>query len=189
MIELSERILTVLVLSIMMLLTLVWPLSSITAAATYYVAPNANCGSATPCYAMLQTAIDAAQPGDEIRVAQGVYTSTTAFEYNLGGWTQTITQVMFIDKSLTLRGGYTITDWTTTQPISYPTIINPEGHGRGGVIVDPDHNTSITVILEGLEITEGYAQGSGGGLYAEATSITVNDCHIHHNAGTSLSDG
>ncbi len=32
---------------------------------TRYVAPHANCAGATPCYATLQAAIDAAQAGDK----------------------------------------------------------------------------------------------------------------------------
>jgi hypothetical protein len=149
------------------------------APATYHVAPNADC-AATPCYATLQSAIDAAQPGDEIRVAQGVYTATTAFEYDLGGWTQTITQAMFIDKSLTVRGGYTITDWTSAHPISYPTVIDPQGRGRGGVIGAPDVGTLITVTLQGLAITNGYSEG-GSGLYIDGASAIISGCHIHHN--------
>ena len=123
------------------------------------------------------------------RVAQGVYTDITAFEYDLGGWTQTITQTMFIDKSLTVRGGYTVTDWTTAQPITTPTVIDPQGGGRGGVVSKPDRDTPITVTLEGLSITHGYAQGSGGGIYVEGTSVVISDCHITHNYGGSLTSG
>ena len=162
-----------------------------TAAASgpHYVAPNADCGTATPCYATLQAAIDAAQPGDEIRVAQGVYTDVTAFEYTLAGWTDTITQAVFIDISLTVRGGYTITDWSTAQPITYPTVIDPQGRGRGAVVTIPDPGTPITVTLEGLSITHGYAQGSGGGLFVRGGKVTISGCHVYSNTGGSLASG
>ncbi len=156
---------------------------------TRHVAPNGDCAGATPCYATLQTAIDAAAPGDEIRVAQGVYTDVTAFEYHLSGWTQVITQAMFISKPLTVRGGYAITDWTVSQPMSYPTVINPQGQGRGGVIAAPSGTPSIAVTVEGLVITNGYAEGSGGGLYADGGTVTISGCHIHHNHGGSLAGG
>jgi hypothetical protein len=38
-----------------------------------YVAPGGSCGVATPCYGTVQEAVDHALPGDEIRVAEGLY--------------------------------------------------------------------------------------------------------------------
>ena len=181
------NLVSTLALSLTALLLLAWGVSA--APATRYVAPDGDCAGATPCYATLQAAIDAAAPGDEIRVAGGVYTAVTAFPYTLGGWTQTITQVMFIDKSLTVRGGYTITDWMTAHPISYPTVIDPQGRGRGGVVSAPDYHMRITVTLEGLVVVNGYADGSGGGLYVEGASAVISDCYIHHNYGGSLASG
>lgn len=181
------NLLLTLALSLVALLLLAWGVVALPA--THHVAPRADCAGATPCYATLQAAVDAAAPGDEIRVAQGVYTDVTAFQYALGGWTHTITQAMFIDKSLTVRGGYTITDWTAAQPVSYPTVIDPQGRGRGGVVSAPDFDTPITITLEGLVLTNGYAQGSGGGLYVEGASVIISDCYIHHNHGGSLAGG
>jgi hypothetical protein len=64
--------LSIFTLSLAGLLLLALTVASLTTAAsiTRHVAPNADCGTATPCYATIQAAIDAAQPGDEIRVAQ-----------------------------------------------------------------------------------------------------------------------
>ena len=70
----SLNLLILLSLSIAVLLLFGWGLISSVVAAeddTHHVAPSADCGTATPCYATLQSAIDAAEPGDEIRVAQG----------------------------------------------------------------------------------------------------------------------
>ena len=178
-------------IAVSMLLLLGWGLTLSTAAedSTHHVAPNADCGTATPCYATLQSAIDAAQPGDEIRVAQGVYTDVTVVDYDLTGLPQTLTQTMFIDKSLTVRGGYTITDWTVSQPLTYPTVIDPQGRGRGGFISTPDCGTSITVTLDGLSITHGYARGSGGGLFVRGGNVTISGCHITENEGGSIGSG
>ena len=185
------NLLTTLTLTIIVCLALAWTVAhpANASSTTHYVAPGGDCHGATPCYATLQAAINAAASGDELRVAQGTYTDITAFEYELAGWTQTITQVMFIDESLTVRGGYTTTDWTTPHPTTYPSIVNPQGRGRGIVVTIPDHNTPITVTLEGLSITQGYAEGSGGGLYLSGASITISGCHIYSNTGGSLGSG
>ena len=184
------NLLTTLTLSLAVLLLLVWAMTLPSAASsgTHYVAQGTDCGSAEPCYATLQAAIDAASPDDEIRVAQGTYTDVTVREYNLT-YPQTVTQVMFIDKSLTVRGGYTTTDWETAQPITYPTVIDPQGSGRGGLITIPAFHTSITVTLEGLSITNGYAEGSGGGLYVYGASVNISGCHVYSNTGGSLGSG
>lgn len=96
---------------------------------------------------------------------------------------------MHHDKSLTVRGGYTVTNWTVAQPVSYPTVIDPQRQGRGVLVTIPAFHTSIDVTLEGLDIINGYAEGNGGGLYTYGGNIVVSGCHIHHNTGGSLAGG
>jgi hypothetical protein len=45
------------------------------------------------------------------------------------------------------------------------------------------------VTLEGLSITHGYAQGSGGGLFVRGGSVTISGCHVYSNTGGSLASG
>lgn len=71
-------------------------------AGVFYVAPGGVCGAAAPCFSTIQAAVDAAAPGDEIRVAAGVYSGVN----NQGGKSQ----VVYLAKDLTLRGGFTTTD-------------------------------------------------------------------------------
>jgi uncharacterized repeat protein (TIGR01451 family) len=112
-----------------------------------YVAPggtnnrNTCTNSASPC-ATIQYAVDVATPGDEIRVAAGTYTGVTARE----GYTQ----VVYINKSLTLRGGFTLSNWTTSDPTNNFTTLDAQGQGFALSI-----SGTITVMVEGLRITGG----------------------------------
>ncbi len=153
-----------------------------------YVAPGGDCGGATPCYATLQEAVDASQPGDEIRVAAGIYTGVQGRPAPSGypGTVALITQVVYISQPLALRGGYTITNWTTPDPDANPAIVDAQGQGRGVFI----SGENITVTLERLRITRGNAtdlQGgyansdAGGGIYALKSMLTLSVTTVYSN--------
>ncbi len=117
-----------------------------------YVAPGGNCGAASPCYASVQAAVDAASSGDEIRVAAGTYTGAHTDVVTVWSTPYTYTQVVIITKSLTLRGGFTPANWTTPNPTTNVTTIDAQRHGRG-VTVAGDGTQSVTI--EGNTITGG----------------------------------
>ncbi|HEY75524.1 MAG TPA: hypothetical protein G4O00_04995 [Thermoflexia bacterium] len=165
------------------------PASATAVQEVHYVAPEGDCGGVSPCYATIQEAVDAAAPGDEIRVAQGVYTDTTTRRYGLGGLTWQVTQTVFISKSLILRGGYTTTSWATARPSLYPTVINPQGKGRGIYVVLSAFDVPLSVTLEGFSVTGGFATGDGGGLYLYATDAQISGCHFYGNEGQSIGSG
>jgi len=122
------------------------------------------CLSSGVCdYDNIQAAVDAASDGDVIKVAAGVYTGTV-LRLSPPGYQvapAVITQVVYISKSLTIRGGYTVTNWTTSYPLTQPTTLDAEGQGGKRVIVVGGGN--VTVKLENLRITGGDASGLGGG--------------------------
>lgn len=136
---------------------------------TRYVAPGGDCGGATPCYATIKAAVDAASHGDTIKVAQSVYTST--------GF-----QVVYINKAITVTGGYTTTDWTNSYPLTQTTVIDAENvERRRGVYIDGTGVTTIT--LSGLTIQGGYAQDAdGGGVYVLTGTVVLRNSHILSNA-------
>ena len=43
-------------------------------AAIHYVSPDGNCGGAAPCYTNIVDALADSAPGEEIRIAEGLYT-------------------------------------------------------------------------------------------------------------------
>ena len=115
----------------------------------YYVAPDCGGVSVTPCYTTVQDAVDAVDdPDDEVRVATGVYTGINTY----GG----LSQMAYISKSLTLRGGYS-PGFTATNPAQYPTVLDAEGQGRVLYITD-------TVTVENFTLAGG-SSNTGGGVY------------------------
>ena len=106
-------------------------------------------GPPTCDYASVQAAVDAADDGDVVKVAAGVYTGVSA---RAG-----VTQVVYISKTVTIRGGYTTANWTTPDPAANPTTLDAQGQGRVHYIVG-----DISPMVEGLRITGGDADGLGG---------------------------
>jgi hypothetical protein len=134
-------------------------------------------------YSSVQAAVDAANTGDVIKVAAGTYTGIHARDG--------ITQVVYISKSVTIRGGYTTSDWTASDPSAHPTTLDAQGQGRVLVVSE-----TAGVTLEGLGITGGDAEGlgsgplaydAGGGVYAYyAPSLTVAGCDVYSNSAKTV---
>ena len=151
--------------------------SMITIGALFVATTGSDAGNlcndtATPC-ATVQHAVDVANPGDEIRVASGVYTGVSA--------RSNITQMVFLSKTVDIRGGYVPTNWLTSYPVTQTTTLDAQGKGR--VFYVPS-----TATIEGLRITGGNATrlggawgDAGGGIYAAFGSPIIRQCTIVSN--------
>jgi hypothetical protein len=127
----------------------------------------------------VQDAVDAASDDDVIKVAAGTYTDIHA---RTG-----VTQVVYIDKSVTIRGGYTTAFTDPPDPAANLTTLDAQGLGRVLYITG-----GVTITVEGLRITGGDAAGlggaafdgwdTGGGIYAvDVESLTLNKTQILSN--------
>lgn len=176
----TKQLFISLTLGLGLTLALLWLLSggmpSAHADSPHYVAPDCT-GVPAPCHATIQEVVDAAVPGDEILVASGIYTGVSA---RAG-----VTQMVYISKAVTVRGGYITTNWTTPYPITQPTTLDAQGRGRVLYITG-----DMSPTIEGLRITGGNAvglggglggQGAGGGVYVLSATATISDNQVFSN--------
>ncbi|MCP4361136.1 MAG: hypothetical protein GY796_24270, partial [Chloroflexi bacterium] len=141
---------------------------------THTVCPS---GIPTCGFSTVQEAVDAASDGNTIKVATGVYTGVSA--------RNGVTQVVYISKSITVRGGYT-TDFTDPpDPEANPTTLDAQDQGRVIYITG-----DISVTISGLNITGGDLQlegtpplldYSGGGIFVITATVTLTNNHIYSN--------
>jgi len=112
------------------------------------------CASGCP-YTSIQTAINAAISGDTIKVAQGTYY-----------------EKLYINKAITLLGGYSPPDWTTQGPAS-STVINATGQNDSAIQVN-----RASATIDNFTITGGSGhyhspnnRTRGGAIYIEGDDI------------------
>ena len=124
----------------------------------------------------IQQAVDAALTDDVVKIA-----GTCAGVTQYGGTWQTV----YVDKPLTLRGGYTPDAWNTPDPAVYA-FLDAQNAGRVALITGP-----VSVTLEQLDIGYGDATGQGGGpwsydgvgggIYVVSATVTLRNNRIHDN--------
>lgn len=148
----------------------------------HYVAPGGDCSGMSPCYSTIQAAVDAAAPGDIIKLAAGTYTAPGL-------------QVIYIDKGITLEGGYTTINWNTPDPNANQTILDAENvAGRRVIYIDGPDGAMIT--LSGLIVQQGYAANNhGGGIYILTGTVHLQNSELLNNhadnngGGVYINDG
>jgi hypothetical protein len=153
----------------------------------------------TDAYARLQDGLDAAGPGDEIWVAEGVYTPTA-------GVTRTAT--FQLKSGVALYGGFAATEVTRTQRNweTHVTVLSGDLDGNDGtdvhsVVTATENITGAnayhvvvgsgvtgTAVLDGFYITAGHADAvlypdyDGGGMFNYGGSPTLANVIFSGNA-------
>jgi PKD repeat protein len=117
--------------------------------------------------------VDAANSGDVIKVASGTYTGVHA---RAG-----VTQVVYVSKTVTIRGGYTTANWSTSDPEANPTTLDAQEQGRVLYITG-----DISPTVEGLRITGGYVKASGGGIYNKGANLTLINTIVTSNISNGI---
>ena len=117
-------------------------------------------------YATVQEAVDAStDPNDVVKVAG----HCAGVQSRMGE-----AQAAVITKTITLRGGYTITNWTVSDPVAHPTTLDAMGLGR---VLSVTGDVSATV--EGLRLANGRAAGDlGGGVYVLSATLALQDSQV-----------
>ena len=86
-----------------------------------------------------------------------------------------MTQVVYISKTVTVRGGYTIDNWTTSDPENNPTTLDAQGLGPVMYITG-----DISPTIEGLRITG----GQGGGVYVATAKAVIGNNQVFSNTAS-----
>jgi len=138
-----------------------------------------DCASASHPCRTIQYALDRADAGDLVKVAAGVYTDTNY----LGGRPQ----VLYFNKSATIRGGYGPDFAEPPDPSTNRTVLDAQGAGR---VIHVPGSPESTITIEGVQITGGDATGlggepygddMGGGVYALRASVLISDSQVYSN--------
>ncbi len=132
------------------------------------------CGeTGDPCRTV-QYAANKAAIGATLKVATGTYAGVQPWV----GATETTTQVVYLRQPVTITGGFTSTDWSTSNPNLYPTTLDAEGQGQVIVI-----GSAPTVTLAGLRIVNGSTAENGGGVGAQQQMerLTIRACDLLNN--------
>ncbi|MEN6338426.1 MAG: right-handed parallel beta-helix repeat-containing protein [Phycisphaerales bacterium] len=152
-----------------------------------YVDAAGRCGGTSwqNAFTNPQAAIDAATPGDEIRIAQGVYTPPST-------WDRTFR----ISKTIAIRGGYAglAEPNPDSRDIAHrETILSGDLNGDDGPGFANTSDNSPCVVsisghaeptLDGVTIASGYARAdmySGGGIRVDEAGLTLVCCTIRGN--------
>jgi hypothetical protein len=154
--------------------------------------------SGLPCRT-IQYAVDQAGAGSVVKVASGVYTDVHVRSRRDVTTTGIVTQVVYVSKTVTIRGGYTDAFIDPPDPEANPTTLDARGQGRGLYVTGfwAGSGQAVSSTVEGLHITGGDALDlgghldseedaldAGGGIYAIDAVLSLDSCGVSSNAAS-----
>ncbi|MCA9930794.1 MAG: hypothetical protein KC419_20055, partial [Anaerolineales bacterium] len=134
-------------------------------------ADTTNCTDpANPC-ATIQYAHDQSVDNDTILISTGTYTDTIT--RTIGA--SVAAQVVYVEKSLTIRGGYNVADsFTSYEPITNAVTLSGEDVRRVFFITDGVTVTLSSLFVEnGASALQGVAPTAGGAIYNNGANLTI----------------
>ncbi|MCA9925620.1 MAG: hypothetical protein KC421_24785, partial [Anaerolineales bacterium] len=134
-------------------------------------ADTTNCTDpANPC-ATIQYAHDQSVDNDTILISTGTYTDTIT--RTIGA--SVAAQVVYVEKSLTIRGGYNVADsFTAYEPITNAVTLSGEDVRRVFFITDGVTVTLSSLFVEnGASALQGVAPTAGGAIYNNGANLTI----------------
>lgn len=149
---------------------------------------SSSCGAVSAPCRTIHRAADLAASGDTILVAAGTYTYNASVD--TCSFLTTRAVACFVDKDLTILGGYSTSNWSSADPLSNLTVIDGQNTRRGVAVVA--YNRAASLRMEGFTIQNGLAQGAasggdfftyayGGGIWAQNGSLTLRDMVFRNN--------
>jgi hypothetical protein len=131
----------------------------------------------------IQAAVDAAQPGDVIKVAAATYTESKIISgtpYNL-----------YITKTVVIRGGYTCANFVNQNPTANVTTIHPSTSTESVISIFGVFGTTSQVVptIDGFTVSGGGGGNHGGGISIRDSDATISNNVVTGNTGYLLGGG
>ena len=126
---------------------------------------NSCKATGSPCLT-INGAIGKATDGETLKVATGTYTDSG-------------TEVVLINKSMTLYGGW---DASFTAQNGMSTVDGQSA--RQGIVI----NSGTTVVIDHFTVQNGFSSGDGGGIYIEGEP-TLNNSTVKGNSASQYGGG
>ncbi len=147
-------------------------------------ANSSSCGSETAPCRTIQYAVSLAAEGDTILVAGGTYVYDAEGDQCAGSLLSGTAVVCFFDRTLTILGGFSPSNWVMPDSVANVTIIDGQHARRAVSVARTRLDLTGGLRIEGFTIRNGLVQGPanspdskvfGGGLLSENASLVIRD--------------